>query len=522
MRYFSKVGNVKTKRTRVYADMTRGVCPPQEYVKNSVWNMINFSADQYPWFTLRKPIKEIHFPTNCKSGLGAYNSKFYHVEEGEFYYDGKNKFKVSAGKKKFYNYNEKILVFPDMIYYDPQTDEHGKFGITTPEITYRISRRVTAGGDFGLSCIQGDNINLTDFFKVGDGVKITDQEGLGISGFHTVTAVNKETGELYFDRFEFGDGDGFTLKGKLSNGAPERCDAACICGGRVWIAGGNKIHATTINDERNWAVGGDDEKSSFVCEFDKNETVTACVEFEGSPVFFTKNKIYKVYGDRASNFYLKCCSNWGGIPQHMSDTVAVFKDRIFYVSNHCVTCFDGSTPRILMKIPSEIDGDMFAASDGQKYYVFVDNGERLLYVYDDISDRWHIYGWYEIKNFFSYNGDLYAYARDKLCSLSGGDELLGQNYTEPIFDFSASFMFETRGKRPVTLGLDIECDFGTKCSIYVSYKTINNRTRVKSISGYYSGLVEIPLVPGDCENVWVYIDGSDSFTLKQLYVDFVE
>lgn len=521
MKYFSKAGNVKTKISRVYADLTQGLCMPQNQKKNSALDMMNFSSDKYPWLASRRRLRVRYYAQDYSQGVGAYNATIYYVKDGMFYYGGVEKFEVSEGKKTFYDYNGKIIIFPDMIHYDPNTGKHGKFGVATEEITYKISNRVVGTVNFGLASIHSEDVKLTDYFTVGDGIKITDEEGLGISGFHTITAVNKIYGVLFFDKFEFGDGQGFTLTGKISNGGPEKCDAGCVCGGRVWVVAGNKIHASTINDECNWAVGGDDEKSSFVCDFDNGDTITACIELEGNPVFFSEKKIYKVYGDRASNFHLKCCSNWGGIPKNMSRTVAVLKDKIFYVSEHGVTCFNGSTPKILEHITFSADTEVYAAAGGQRYYAFIDNGDVFFYVYDDMSNQWHKYGEHEVSNFFTYKGALYACTKQGIHELWGESDLLKPYNIEVPTEVFADFLFDVGGGRPLRVGIDVDCRDDVDCEIYISYDAEGERKLIKAIKGEFLGIIEIPLVPKDCQRLTVGLVGEGDITIKELYVEFI-
>ncbi len=521
MKYFSKAGNVKSRISRVNATLTKGLCLPHRRGKNCPREMINFSSDTYPWLSSRERFKKEMSPVDYSNGAGVYNQSTYYVNNGKFWYKGNGKFKVSQGKKQFYHYNGKILVFPDMIYYDPSTGENGKFGVTTDEITYCICQRTMCGVYFGLASIYSEEVNLTDYFKVGDGIKITDEEGLGISGFHTITGVNEEAGLLYFDKFEFGDGEGFYITGKLSHGAPETCDAVCICGGRVWIASGNKIYASTINDECNWAVGGDDEKSSFVCDFDSGETITACVEFEGSPVFFSEKKIYKVYGDRASNFYLKCCSNWGGIPKGFSGTIAVMKDKIYYMSEHGVTYFDGSTPRILDNSPLPVTNNAFGAAAGHKYYIFIPNGEKLLYVYDEKNGLWHKHGGYELTAFLKCQGGLYACTETEMLSLYGESDLFtSDEFEDELYRF-VEFSLDIGGGSPLNFIMSYESDHTAEYEVYISYDSEDERRLVKYMVGEYSERLEVPLVPRKCENLTVGIGGVGMIKIKELGVDVI-
>lgn len=523
MKYFAKAGsNARTKVRKINADLTKGLSLPQNKTANSVNDMINFSSEKYPWLVSRELLRRKIHPGDFTNGCGAYNQKVYFVKDGKFYFNKIERFEVSEGKKKFFNYNGKVIIFPDMLYYNPDTDEHGSFGVTTKEITYKISNRMVGGIDFGLSSINSEDIVLTDYFKVGDGIKITDEEGLGISGFHTITAVNKEDGTLLFDKFEFGGGEGFTLTGKLSHGAPARCDAACICGGRVWVAAGNKIHASTINDECNWAVGGDDEKSSFVCDFDNGETITACIEFEGSPVFFSEKKIYKVYGDRASNFYLKCCSNWGGVPREMSSTVASLRDKIFYVSAYGIAYFDGSSPKILENVPFSLGGDVFAASDGEKYYIYASENKPHFYVFDGKNNQWYKHGDHELTAFFVYNGALYGCIWNGMYSLWGESDLFIQFSHELTLHHSVDFGLDTEGDCPYKVVIDIETGDDANYEIYASYDNNAERILLKTVRGQFSGKTETLLLPRPCNNFTVGLGGEGKITIKEVYIEVVD
>ena len=522
MKYFAKASNVKSSTSRINAVLTEGVCLPHLRKKNCAREIINFSSDMYPWLASRERFRRKFSSANYSSGAGVYNKKTYYIKDGKFCYHRVEKFDVSQGKKQFYHYNGKIVIFPDMIYYDPEKDIYGRFGVTTNEITYKILNRSVGSVDFGLSCVQSEDLVLTDYFKVGDGIKITDEEGLGISGFHTITAVNKEEGILYFDKFEFGDGEGFTLVGRLSHGAPERCDAACVCGGRVWVAAGNKIHASTINDECNWAVGGDDEKSSFVCTFDNGESITACVELEGSPVFFSEKKIYKVYGDRASNFYLKCCSNWGGIPKGMSDTVAVMKDKIYYISDYGVTYFDGSLPRVVPDAPLPTTQGSFAASGGEKYYIFIPNQDKYLYVYDDKNGQWQKHGGqHEFVAFVKYQGALYACTESEMVSLYGDSDIFLSYGFEDIPYHFVDFCIDVNGCRPLRIGMSLESNDEADYEIYISYDSEEERRLIKTVRGTFSGNFETLLVPKSCGSMTIGIGGEGMIIIKDIYVDVI-
>lgn len=290
----------------------------------------------------------------------------------------------------------------------------------------------------------------------------------------------------------------------------------------MWIAAGNKIHASTINDERNWAVGGDDEKSSFVCDFDSGESITACVEYEGSPVFFSEKKIYKVYGDRASNFYLKCCSSWGGVPRGFGGTVDIMKDKIYYMSEYGVTYFDGSTPRVIYNSPLPETSTAFGAAGGDKYYIFIPNKSKLLYVYDEKTGQWHDHDGYEFAALLKCQGGLYACTHTEMISLYGDSDIFTPSGWEREPYCVAEFSLEIGGGSPVQFIMSYESFGGAEYDVYISYDSKLESSHIQYFYGEHARRLQIPLLPRKCNNLTVRIAGMGDVRIKELCVDVIE
>ena len=524
MKYLSKISGSSGKIKKISADLTGGVCPLYKRGKNSPKGLINFFSDSYPWLSTRGRFKVIHYGKDISAGAGVCDSVIYFVSNGKFYYDLIPRFEVGEGKKTFQNYNGKILIFPNMICYDPQTDTHKSFGVSLENIQYKIcARYLDDGTPCGLSMITSDSVDLTKHFSVGDSIQVSDLYGYGVSGFHRIVATNTDTHALIFEGFEFGAGDSdLSLMGNIGHGAPAGCDAACVCGGRVWIAHEGRIYASAINNAYNWAIGGDDELSAFYCEMYNGDKIVAIVDCEGSPVLFSENGIYKVYGDRASNFSIRCCSGWGGAPAEMSNCVSMVGNKIFYLTDKDVVCFDGVEPRRVENTPFSLDGGSAIACgcDTGYYICHTYKGTSTIYVYDDRVAEWFCFGNLDLKAFFVDEGALCAVMETELVVLSGlpGLALKHGYFFEALLHGRADLYIDTDGGELLELCVRSSVSDDGRYVVRVSYGGLIEEKYVISIMKGRPECLTIPLVPIKSDGIDICIEGTGDLIVKEVSV----
>lgn len=520
MRYFHKNEGIKNKRKRISLDITSGLGGRPETVRNGVISMDNLTTRYLPELRRRNYFGVKSNAEDLSCGVGSIDGVMYYSNGTHFVYDGEPRFEVSEGKKKFENFNGRVLIFPDRIYFDPKTGGHGMLDSSTGKITYKILKRNVGGESWGLSAIQCGDHRIGDLFSEGDGVFIGDNKELGLYGFHTVTYSSPNI--LLFDKFEFGVGEPMTITGELSRGGPKGCDAACVSGGRVWVASDNRIYASTPNDERNWAVGGDDENTSYMCDMENSDKITYCCELEGSPVFFTANGIYKMYGDRALNFNMRCTVGHGGIEERFKDTAACVGGKVYYLTPSGVCRFDGGTVELMHSSPvgagvtSAVGG-----GDADTYYLcVVQNGVRSFFAYDTVSERWQRFGYYFFDNFFVTSEGTCATTGKSVYLIAPANGLPEEYVSERIvtYDLRLGEIDMSDGMMPYCVTLNGDFPDG---SYYLQTEYDGQSVQVGvSVRKKYKK-IEFLILPRRCERFSLRLWGNMDISLAGVHVDVI-
>lgn len=118
----------------------------------------NLCTDNIPYMSPR-PSRETIRTISTPRGMGATEDKLYWVSGTDFYYDNVKKngsTAMAASDKNMFQFGDKIIIFPDLMYYDIT---HDTFGLMNPkyesgasQITYKnVSQSVTDGSTVTFS-----------------------------------------------------------------------------------------------------------------------------------------------------------------------------------------------------------------------------------------------------------------------------------------------------------------------------------------------------------------------------------
>lgn len=355
----------------------------------ALWDMRNLTSDYAPVLASRKPRKKI-MQLDDAGGLFSWNGLCY-VDGTEFYYDGVLRGSVSAGVKQFAAVGDIIVIFPDKKYYDTVSEEFGNL-----EAQWVGNEVFFGNGMLGEQAGKGNLIRATgvdwsEYFRAGDAVSI--------SGCRERTANNKTViireiagDELRFYDNAFSVGDaGYSEFGRIAiwRKLPELRNIF-EHENRLWGCDGHTIYASKLGDVRNFYVYDGLSTDSYAVDTGSAGTFTAAISYQGYPIFFKEDMLYKVYGNIPSDFEVVGSSTIG-IPAQCAGSLAVAGEQLMFVSRLGVMAYTGGVPQSVgAALGTESIRQAIGGSDGRKYYLSAQrsSGWELL-VLDMRTGQWH-------------------------------------------------------------------------------------------------------------------------------------
>lgn len=139
--------------------------------------MTNMTGDHHPVLSPRSPRYKLRTLT-APQGVGALE-KLCWAAEGKFYYDGEEKGDLlSEGEKRFYALNRWLVIWPDKLYYNTETDEFGSLeaGRSVDGVAQKAifcSSMAPGGISSEANCLRLDGVTLEGVFAPGQGVTIS-------------------------------------------------------------------------------------------------------------------------------------------------------------------------------------------------------------------------------------------------------------------------------------------------------------------------------------------------------------
>ena len=189
---------------------------------------------------------------------------------------------------------------------------------------------------------------------------------------------------------------------------------------RLWGWKGNTIYASKLGDPLNFEVFDGLSTDSWTLELDGPGDILGAIVYQGYPTFFKEERVYRVYGDRPSQYRLMEMSAMGVHPG-CGESLAIAGDTLFYVSRNGMAAFNGGYSRDAHSPLGEIRFTKASAcSDGRRYYLSAyDANAWILYVYDTVWDCWFMEDNMEITGFAVDRGNLYFINRTGYLWLDG-------------------------------------------------------------------------------------------------------
>lgn len=351
-----------------------------------------------------------------------------------------------------------------------------------------------------------------------------------IFGITENTEVTEQDGYICFTDYPIKDEDekGFiSLKWFKDAGENEIPDLeyACECNNRLWGCSGKTIYASALGSLVIWEKYAGLSTDSFTVDSGEISDFTGCVNYRDSVIFFTEEKMFRVYGDKPSNFQILCVANVG-LEKGSDKSLAIVGETLFFKSGDGIYAYKGGTPMCVSAVfGNERYTDAVGGSDGTKYYVSMKDisGAYNLFVYDTRYGVWHKEDDLSLQCVAKIDGILYMSSEDILyCIDNGSSETNGlsdENGVLPwfcefadIYEYSSSRSVPSK-KGIVRFYIRAELEYGADMKAEIQYDSEDTWQEVGRVSVTKKRTCILPIIPRRADHIRLRLSGTGKCTI---------
>lgn len=493
----------------------------------SLWDMENLTGAEHPLLAVRPPRRLLR-TLERPNGLFCAGEVLCWVDGSDFFCDGSVKGQVSDSPKVFAALGRRILIWPDKLCYDPETERLSPLEsrVSCPAGTLRFAGGSIYGEAAAANCIRSSSVCLSDYFRVGDCIRIDGCTALPENNKSVIIREISEEGHClhcYENSFTLPEGEESAAEPgvlTLAREVPE-LDWLCVNENRVWGCKGDSIRGCKLGDPTNWNVFDGLSTDSFAVEAGSAGSFTGCAAFLGYPTFFKEGQVFKLYGSLPSNFEL-LSSAGTGVASESGGSLAVAGETLCYLASSGPVAYAGGSPAPLgaalagLKLRRGIGG-----SDGLRWYLNAEDqeGRRQLFVYDSRSGLWHREDCFDALCFARQGDRLFCLSAAGQLLLLGDTrgETLGQE--EEPFHWFAEFGDFTGGtpdkKRLTRLLLRLEAEAGTRLQLLLRWDS-GGWERVAELRADVKRSFLLPLPPRRADHFRLRLEGQGPCRLHSL------
>ena len=314
------------------------------------------------------------------------------VDGTTIYVDGVSAGTVADSRKVFAALGERILIWPDKKVLIPPVAPATTWTLDSLESSVTVSATFTDGTYAGETA-EGNTIKAADasfdwatYFNVGDAVTISG----AADAENNITIIVREVDgdELRFYENSFTD-NSTAASITVSRTVPD-LDWICTNENRVWGCKGDTICCSKLGDPYNWNVFDGISTDAWSWDTGTEGSFTGCISYMGYPCFFKERHIFKVYGDKPTNFEPMGSPDLG-VMSGCGRSLAIANETLFYLSRVGPMAYAGGVPRPIGEVIGATLTEGVGGSDGLRYFLSAKSGTAwLLYVYDALRQMWHI------------------------------------------------------------------------------------------------------------------------------------
>lgn len=478
--------------------------------------MQNLTVADAPLLSTRPGRERTHTVSLGANGLFASSAGLLWCDGSALYHGDSIVCTVADSPKRFAELGGVVCVWPDKLYYRPETRLYGG-----------MEQSWTGAATFADGSYQGETARANTLraaagsfsaFQARDAVEISGCAQTANNGSFIIREISDDGGTLTFyeDTFTLGD-DGAALAETavtVARRVPD-LDAVCAWGNRLWGCAGDTVYCTRLGDPFNWYwydTDDDGPLSTAAWSVDTGSPgdFTACAAYRGCVLFAKPDALYKLYGTKPENFQLVLSSR-AGVEADSGASLAVAGDTLYYLSASGVYATAGGTPtRVGDCLGRALTGGV-AGTDGVRYYLSAKDadGAAHLFVYDTRTALWSREDAFAASGFAWYAGALYAADGSGVWRFGAGEDAALESSLETGDFYSAS----PDSKRLLALLLRLEIAAGASVAVSLQYDSDGDWRAVKTLAPAARASFTLPLVPRRCDHFRLKLEGVGAWRL---------
>lgn len=480
----------------------------------ALWDMKNLTSDLYPLLSPRPPRWKVETLTK-PNGLYAKDG-LYWVDGTGFYADGVKRGTVTDSRKQFAALGAYVILLPDKAYYNRLTQEFGSLEASWSG-TADFQDGTYAGEEAEGNTIYSSGADWASHFREGDAVTIAGASTESNNQTIIIREIEGDYLRFYENSFTPESGQSLTI----SRDMPD-IDFICENENRLWGCKGDTVYASKLGDPFNWNVFDGLSTDSYAVDVGSAGDFTACCSFLGYPCLFKEEHIYKVYGDKPSNFQVMGSASLGvEAGSHLS--LAIAGETLYYLSRVGIVAYTGGIPQSVAGAFGTVRyRNAVGGSDGVKYYVSMEDmeGNWHLFVYDTRYKLWHQEDDLEAVG-FGWNTELYFLSADGPLWMNGNarevpEEAVSEGTVESMAEF-ADFVEGSPDKKGTgKLQVRIELDAGAEVAVEMQFDSDGVWRAVDTLTTTEKRSLVLPIVPRRCDHYRLRLTGSGGWRLYSL------
>lgn len=250
---------------------------------------------------------------------------------------------------------------------------------------------------------------------------------------------------------------------------------------------------------------------SFALSVPSGGDFTAAFTYKNYALFFKKDGVYKLYGDKPSDFYLSRTDLCG---PETNESLSDINGILFYKAENGIYAYNGAYAyKISAALGNKRYTGGFAGTQNGKYYLCTsdENGKACVLVYDTSA-----------KTFSSRSANGYKAAASllgKLYFCDGSYVYIADEATENVsFSLCTSCLAESENENMHYTKISLRMCLGanSEVTLYTVLKRGGEKKEIMTIKSRAEKIVTLPIVPQRSDFLMLYISGFGSFKLMSL------